>query len=56
MRKQGFYERYIKRPQDVLCALLALFFFIPCTFGYGSAGANQAGKSGDFQTETAWKR
>ena len=29
MRKQGFYERYIKRPQDVLCALLALFFLSP---------------------------
>lgn len=29
MRKQGFYERYIKRPQDFLCALLALFFLSP---------------------------
>lgn len=29
MRKQGFYGRYIKRPQDFLCALLALFFLSP---------------------------
>ena len=29
MRKQGLYERYIKRPQDFLCALLALFFLSP---------------------------
>lgn len=27
--KIGFYERYIKRPQDFLCALLALLFLSP---------------------------
>ena len=26
-RKQGFYEKYIKRPLDILCALLALTVF-----------------------------
>lgn len=29
MHKQGFYERYIKRPQDFLCALLALIVLSP---------------------------
>ena len=29
LRKQGFYENYIKRPQDFLCALLALVVFSP---------------------------
>lgn len=29
MHKQGFYEKYIKRPQDFLCALLALFVLSP---------------------------
>lgn len=28
-RKQGFYERYIKRPQDFSCALLAIIFLSP---------------------------
>jgi len=27
--KKGFYEKYIKRPQDFLCALLALIVFSP---------------------------
>ena len=27
--KQGFYEKYIKRPQDLLCALLALVLLSP---------------------------
>ena len=27
--KKGFYEKYIKRPQDFLCALLALIFLSP---------------------------
>lgn len=27
--KQGFYEKYIKRPQDLFCALLALFVLSP---------------------------
>jgi lipopolysaccharide/colanic/teichoic acid biosynthesis glycosyltransferase len=27
--KQGFYERYIKRPQDFICALLALIVLSP---------------------------
>ena len=27
--KQGFYEKYIKRPQDVVCALLALVGLSP---------------------------
>lgn len=31
-RKQGFYEKYIKRPQDFLCALLALVVFSPILF------------------------
>lgn len=29
MHKQGFYERYIKRPQDFFCALLALIILSP---------------------------
>ncbi len=29
MHKQGFYERYLKRPQDFLCALLALIVLSP---------------------------
>lgn len=29
MHKQGFYERYIKRPQDFLCALLAIVVLSP---------------------------
>lgn len=29
MHKQGFYERFIKRPQDFLCALLALIILSP---------------------------
>ena len=29
MHKQGFYERYIKRLQDFLCALLALIVLSP---------------------------
>lgn len=29
MHKQGFYERYIKRPQDFCCALLALIVLSP---------------------------
>ena len=28
-RKRGFYEKYIKRPQDFLCALLAIVVFSP---------------------------
>lgn len=28
-RKRGFYETYIKRPQDFICALLALVVFSP---------------------------
>lgn len=28
-RKKGFYEKYIKRPQDFLCALLALIVLSP---------------------------
>lgn len=28
-RKKGFYERYIKRPQDFLCALLAVILLSP---------------------------
>ena len=31
-RKQGVYEKYIKRPQDFLCALLALVVFSPILF------------------------
>lgn len=31
-RKQGFYEKYIKRPQDFLCALLALIVLSPLLF------------------------
>jgi lipopolysaccharide/colanic/teichoic acid biosynthesis glycosyltransferase len=27
--KQGFYEKYIKRPQDFICALLALIVLSP---------------------------
>lgn len=27
--KQGFYEKYIKRPQDFFCALLAIIIFSP---------------------------
>ena len=26
-RKQGFYEKYIKRPLDILCALVAMILF-----------------------------
>ena len=29
LHKQGFYEKYIKRPQDFLCALLALSVLFP---------------------------
>lgn len=29
MHKQGFYEKYIKRPQDFLCALLAIIVLSP---------------------------
>ena len=29
MHKKGFYEKYIKRPQDFLCALLALIVLSP---------------------------
>ncbi len=29
MRKKGFYERYIKRPQDFMCAFLALIVLSP---------------------------
>lgn len=29
MHRKGFYERYIKRPQDFLCALLASIVFSP---------------------------
>lgn len=29
MHKQGFYEKYIKRPQDFLCALLAIVVLSP---------------------------
>lgn len=29
MHKQGFYEKYIKRPQDFFCALLALLVLSP---------------------------
>ncbi len=28
-RKQGIYERYVKRPQDFLCALAALLVLSP---------------------------
>ena len=30
--KKGFYEKYIKRPQDVICALLAMIVFSPVMF------------------------
>lgn len=30
--KKGFYEKYIKRPQDFCCALLALIVFSPVLF------------------------
>lgn len=30
--KKGFYEKYIKRPQDVICALLAMIVFSPVIF------------------------
>lgn len=29
MHKQGFYEKYVKRPQDFLCALAAVFILSP---------------------------
>lgn len=29
MHKQGFYEKYVKRPQDFLCALTAVFILSP---------------------------
>ena len=29
MRRKGFYERYIKRPQDFLCALAAVIVLSP---------------------------
>ena len=29
MHKKGVYEKYIKRPQDMLCALLALIVLSP---------------------------
>lgn len=29
MHKKGFYEKYVKRPQDFCCALLALIVFCP---------------------------
>lgn len=29
LHKQGFYERYVKRPQDFCCALLALIVLFP---------------------------
>lgn len=29
MRKKGFYEKYIKRPQDFICALLAVIVLSP---------------------------
>ena len=32
MHKKGVYERYIKRPQDMLCALLALIVLSPILF------------------------
>lgn len=32
IRKKGFYERYIKRPQDFLCALLAAIVLSPVIF------------------------
>ena len=30
--KKSFYEKYIKRPQDVICALLAMIVFSPVMF------------------------
>lgn len=32
MHKKGVYEKYIKRPQDMLCALLALIVLSPILF------------------------
>lgn len=32
MHKPGFYEKYIKRPQDFLCALLAIVMLSPVMF------------------------
>ena len=29
MHKKGFYERFVKRPQDFICALLALIVLSP---------------------------
>lgn len=31
--KQGFYEKYVKRPQDVICALIALCVLSPVLLG-----------------------
>lgn len=35
MKKRGFYERFVKRPQDFLCALAALILLSPVIFGTG---------------------
>ncbi len=50
--KKGFYEKYIKRPQDVICALLAMIVFSPVMFCYSNSCENQAGFSDYFYART----
>ena len=51
-RKQGFYEKYIKRAADVVCASAAITVFAPlyagvafepCAFHAGQTGHNRTG-------------
>ena len=50
--KKGFYEKYIKRPQDVICALLAMIVFSPVMFVTAILAENQAGSLRLFYART----
>jgi undecaprenyl phosphate N,N'-diacetylbacillosamine 1-phosphate transferase len=55
MHKKGVYEKYIKRPQDMLCALLALIVLSPILFITAFLVRVKLGSPVIFKQERPWK-
>ena len=53
MRKIGFYEKYVKRPQDFLLCFSCSHCAVSCVGGDGLPGEEEVGEPDYFSTETS---